>query len=298
MREPSQLVQIPFRCSLADQLARITADEPRFYWLGQAGFLLRYADRTILIDPYLSDTLERKYRGTALPHERLLSAPIAVEQLGKVDLVLCTHHHTDHMDPGTLAPLAKLNEDLRFIIPAASLAEAQQRIEVAPSRLLAAEANMLLRPLENFVVKPVRAAHEQLVIDSFGRHKFLGYQLEFAGVRVFHSGDCVPFLGQEEEVKRLNANIALLPVNGRSEWLAERGIAGNMNLEEARALCVACGIPMLIAHHCGMFGFNSVEPSVIDAPSPWDVDVQTVRARTQIEYRLLAPNKVELNLKF
>lgn len=284
----NHLAQIPFHVSLADHLHLVTHNKPSLYWLGQAGFLLRYAKRSILIDPYLSNSLEKKYHGTALPHDRMMAAPITVDELGKIDLVLCTHHHTDHMDPETLAPLAKLNANLKFVVPAASLEEAQRRIEIGPSRLIGAEANMLLRPFNDLSILPTRAAHEQLSCDSLGRHRFLGYSLEFAGLRLFHSGDCIPFPGQEEELKSLNADLALLPVNGRSQWLSDQGIAGNMNVDEARALCVSCGIPSFVAHHYGMFAFNSVAPSVIDALSVWDAKVQTIRALTHIEYRLVA----------
>ena len=33
-------------------------------WLGQAGFMLRHAQRGWLIDPYLSDHMAHKYAGT------------------------------------------------------------------------------------------------------------------------------------------------------------------------------------------------------------------------------------------
>lgn len=51
-------------------------------WLGQAGFALRYENLYILLDPYLSDYLEKKYRGTGKPHERLMAAPIQVQEVG------------------------------------------------------------------------------------------------------------------------------------------------------------------------------------------------------------------------
>jgi|ERR1700677_2681357 hypothetical protein len=40
------------------------------YWLGQAGFIIQAGAKRLTIDPYLSDTLAEKYRGTATPHER------------------------------------------------------------------------------------------------------------------------------------------------------------------------------------------------------------------------------------
>src|SRR5262249_18583760 len=59
----------------------------RFFWLGQAGFLIEGAERRLLIDPYLSDSLAQKYRGTATPHERLMPPQITVEALPPLDLV-------------------------------------------------------------------------------------------------------------------------------------------------------------------------------------------------------------------
>ncbi len=48
--------------------------------------------------------LALKYRGTATPHERMMPAPITPDELGPIDLVRCTHHHTDHLDAATPRP--------------------------------------------------------------------------------------------------------------------------------------------------------------------------------------------------
>ena len=45
-------------------------------WLGQAGFLFRASKCRLLIDPYLSDHLAAKYRGTEFTHQRLMAAPL------------------------------------------------------------------------------------------------------------------------------------------------------------------------------------------------------------------------------
>ena len=105
---------------LAEHLAGQPADGVSLYWLGQAGFLIRAGGRTLLIDPYLSDSLAEKYRGTRFPHERMMPPPIAIGELPPVDCVLVTHQHTDHMDPQTLAPIAKAFPACRFIVPRAS----------------------------------------------------------------------------------------------------------------------------------------------------------------------------------
>ena len=37
------------------------------WWLGQSGFLLKYGNRVLAFDPYLSDSLTRKYEKTDKP---------------------------------------------------------------------------------------------------------------------------------------------------------------------------------------------------------------------------------------
>ena len=259
----SRLDRRPFTGSLANRL-REPGTGTRLYWLGQAGFLLKTFRHTILIDPYLSDSLAEKYWGTALPHSRMMNPPIDVESLGAVDLVLCTHHHTDHMDPDTLAPLMRRLPKLQIVVPRASQAEALKRAGAGLDRLIQADAGDRIEPLPGIVIRPVRGAHETLQRDAAGHHVFLGYGIETAGVTIFHSGDTIPFEGQQSEVSALEADVALLPVNGRSAALAERNIAGNLFLEEAIALARNCAIPAMLAHHYGMFEFNTIEQAKIE----------------------------------
>ena len=55
----------------------------------------------------------------------------------------------------------------------------------------------------------MRAAHETLERDDGGRHRFLGYGMGFGNVRIFHSGDTIPFDGQDEEIKAFAPDLAL-----------------------------------------------------------------------------------------
>jgi hypothetical protein len=74
-------------------------------------------------------------------------------------------------------------------------------------------------------------------------------------------------------------------VNGRSAALRQAGFAGNFSVAEALALCAGAGVPTMIAHHYGMFAFNTVEPAAIDgalAAAP----VHALRARTQVVWTL------------
>jgi L-ascorbate metabolism protein UlaG (beta-lactamase superfamily) len=281
------LVAEPFDGSLAQRLAGQEAADACFYWLGQAGFLLAFAGRRILIDPYLSDSLAEKYRGKAFSHERMMPAPISTAELGKVDVVLVTHHHTDHMDPATLAPIAAANPDCRFVVPRASLDEAQRRIGVDHERLIALDAGEGVAPFDGCRVTAICAAHETLERSAEGWHRFLGYVLELGAAKLYHSGDTIPFDGLAEEVAAHAPDIALLPVNGRRAELTAAGIAGNLTLSEAIDLAGAIGAGHMIGHHYGMFAFNTAPPEAIDqAAAAHTCRPQIHRARTGVEYRI------------
>ncbi len=235
-------------------------------WLGQAGFVLRLGGTVVLVDPYLSDHLAVKYRGTRFPHLRMMAAPLAADAFPRVDLVVCTHRHSDHMDPGSLPVLAARHPGCRFLVPAAEQAHAEA-LGLDPARLVPADAGQTLRPMPGveLVLRPVAAAHERLEQDRQGRHRFLGYGIELAGVRLYHGGDCIPYPGLVDAVRGLAPDIALLPVNGRDAVRAEAGIPGNFTLDEAVALCEAAGVPLLLPHHWGLFAFNTIDPAEIEA---------------------------------
>ena len=266
-------------------------DSVVLHWLGQAGFVVSAGGRRIVIDPYLSDSLEAKYRGTATPHVRMAPPPVTPGGLGPVDLVLVTHRHTDHMDPDTLAPIAAANPRARFVVPASCLEEAVRRAAADAGRFTPMDAGDTVEPWPGLSVSAVRAAHETLERDAAGRHRFLGYVLRFAlpggSVTLFHSGDTVPFDGQVEEVARFRPDVALLPVNGRSAALLARGVPGNLTLDEATALAEAVGAGTLVAHHHGLFAFNTCDPAALAARARDHAGpTRLVPARDGLELRL------------
>ncbi len=286
---------MPLPARLDPACAKLGAVPPRapngvaLYWLGQAGFVIEGAGLRLLIDPYLSDSLARKYRGTRYAHERMMPPPISPDAFDRVDLVLCTHRHTDHMDPDTLQPLARRFPALRFVVPAASLDEAVRRCGVDASRLVPVDAGERVEPLPGVGVAPIASAHETLDVDADGRHPWLGYVIEVAGVRLYHSGDCVPYPGLAESVAARRPHLALLPVNGRDAERSGNGVPGNFTLDEAVSLCRHAGVRAMIAHHHGLFDFNTLAPDEIDARIIAERGALALyRARTQCSWRVRA----------
>ncbi|SDX54649.1 MBL fold metallo-hydrolase [Litoreibacter albidus] len=231
------------------------------YWLGQAGFWIDTGVHRILIDPYLSDSLARKYAGTAYPHLRMMPPPVTVAELPRPDLVLVTHAHTDHMDPDTLMPLRDRFPDLTFVVPAAELETARERIGVS-AELWPALAGDRFSPLDGLEIEVFPAAHEIRERDADGRDRYLGYGIKATGLKLYHSGDSVPFDLLDGLVQSFAPDVALLPVNGRDAKRRAANIPGNFTLEEAAHLARNCAF--LVPHHFGMFAFNTAETADID----------------------------------
>ena len=234
------------------------------WWLGQAGFLIRYGDKTILVDAYLSDALAVKYAGQRFPHKRMMPPPITMEELSGVDYLICSHAHSDHMDPGLLPVLKDQNPSCMFIIPEAVRETAIER-GVPGERLVGLNAGDFFSLGDGAAISAMPAAHEKITTDSKGSHFFLGYFLTLGDYRLFHPGDCLVFDGMYDWFEPHPVDLALMPVNGRSEELSSRGIAGNFNMEEAYQIMMDRDITYMIPHHFGMFDFNTVSREELEA---------------------------------
>ncbi|RFU44981.1 MBL fold metallo-hydrolase [Paraburkholderia sp. DHOC27] len=289
----------PLHKRLADSTHGPQAGEVLLYWLGQAGFVIEWAGVRMLIDPYLSDSLAHKYRGTRFPHTRMMAPPLDPAALDRLDLVLCTHRHTDHMDPGTLQPLAQRFPALKFVVPAASIDEAMKRCGVDASRLIPVNAEQRVDVLPRISVSPIASAHETLDQDEHGLYPWLGYVIELGNdaesIRLYHSGDCVPYAELPAQLARHAPDLALLPVNGRDIERSGNGVPGNFTLDEAVALAKAGGVRAMLAHHYGLFDFNTVAPETIDARAQQEraAGLEIYRAQTGRVWRMRAPDRRE-----
>ena len=96
------------------------SDTLHIWWLGQSGFLVMSTGKTVLFDPYLSDSLTNKYVTTDKPHTRVTELVIDPIRLKGIDLVTSSHNHTDHLDQETLAAIFETNQNVQFIIPEAN----------------------------------------------------------------------------------------------------------------------------------------------------------------------------------
>lgn len=242
---------------LDDVRAARSRPEPfHIWWLGQSGFLLQTDGRHLLFDPYLSDSLTRKYAGTEKPHVRMTERVIAPEKLDFIDVVTSTHNHTDHLDAETLGPLMEVNEGLPLIIPEANRAFAANRLDCDPAYPIGL-VDGASATVAGFEFAAVPAAHEDLETDEEGRHTHLGYVVTFDGWTVYFSGDTVRYDGMVERLDPFDIDVCILPINGSDP---SRGVPGNFSGPEAAQLAKDLGAGVAIPCHYEMFEFNTSSP--------------------------------------
>jgi L-ascorbate metabolism protein UlaG (beta-lactamase superfamily) len=230
------------------------------WWLGQSGFLVTQNGRALIFDPYLSDSLTRKYAGTAKPHVRMTERVVEPEALGKlgaIDVITSSHQHTDHFDVETLRPLLSANPQARLVLPAAIREFAAERLgpKIA-ARFVELDDGKSVKA-GNMIFHGIAAAHDTVERDALGRCRFLGYVVEWAGVNFYHSGDTLMHDGLVPALRRFKIFFAFLPINGNHP---ERGVAGNLSGVEAARLAHATGVRQVIPCHYDMFEFNTAPP--------------------------------------
>lgn len=241
---------------LADVAAARAAGRSRLWWLGQSGFLLYTPAATVLFDPYLSDSLTRKYAGTDRPHVRLTERVIAPGRLTGIDVITSSHNHTDHLDAETLLPLLAANPQARLLIPRANRAFVRDRLGDVADRLEVLDAGESIT-LAGVEFHGIPAAHDTVERDAAGCHRFLGYVARVAGRTLYHSGDTRWHEGLPGALQPFRPHLALVPINGHDP---ARHVAGNLNGSEAAQLAAAIGASTAIPHHFDMFAFNTASP--------------------------------------
>jgi L-ascorbate metabolism protein UlaG (beta-lactamase superfamily) len=224
------------------------------WWLGQSGFLLKSPTGLLAVDLYLSEYLTRKYEHTARPHVRMTRAPLRGGDLSGLDLVLASHKHSDHLDPGTMPDLLAASPGAILVLPEALVAYARDDLGLPGDRIAGIDAGGVMERA-GFRVRAIPSAHEGLDTDAAGHHLYLGFVIEAEGRRLYHSGDGLAYDGLAEQLGDGPFDVLFLPINGRDP---ARGVPGNMSAAEAVDLSARIRPRFVVPHHYDMFTFNTV----------------------------------------
>ncbi|MCW5911401.1 MAG: MBL fold metallo-hydrolase [Cyclobacteriaceae bacterium] len=232
-----------------------SAESFDIWWLGQSGFLIQWNRKCLLFDPYLSDSLTKKYAATSKPHERISELVIEPHLLDCIDIVTSSHNHTDHLDAETLLPLFRVNPNIQFIIPEANRSFVADRVNCDLHFPIGMNDGDV-KAVDDFTFHGVPAAHNEIERDEQGRCRFMGFVVQFGKFTVYHSGDTLWYDDMVNILNPFHVDVAFLPINGNDP---SRGVAGNLNCKEATLLGKEINTRLVIPHHYDLFKFNTAD---------------------------------------
>jgi L-ascorbate metabolism protein UlaG (beta-lactamase superfamily) len=180
-------------------------------WLGQAGYRIKTpGGKIIVIDPWITG-------GPKAP----AAYKTDLAALGKIDLLLVTHAHVDHL--GDAPALAKLNNTVLY--GPADMVTPLITLGVLPANL-GHRFNKTghVKPLPGIKVTAVAAEHSSLIVwnnpstgknESHPAGEAVGYIIELEnGFKIWHMGDTGLFGDMKFISERYKPDLVLMPIGG------------------------------------------------------------------------------------
>ncbi len=155
-------------------------------WLGHAAFEIGMYGKTILIDPWITNP----------------KSPITLDELPKVDFILITHDHGDHL--GEAVEIAKRHNSYIVAVYELTLRVAEQGVK----NVLPLNVGGSVKLTSEIEVYAVPATH------SSGAGVPVGYVIVTPDVTIYHAGDTGLFSDMELIGRLFSIDIALLPIGG------------------------------------------------------------------------------------
>jgi L-ascorbate metabolism protein UlaG (beta-lactamase superfamily) len=187
----------------------VAEDEAAITFIGHSSFLLQLGGHNLLIDPVFATRL------ILLRRKRV--AGVRVRDLPRIDAILLTHAHMDHLNRPSLRKVIREMRRRKLPAPVAVVPQGVEDL-VADLGFRAVESLRWWQSTELGEAMPLRvtmtpAKHWGARLFTDTHRHFGGYVMDSPGSpRVYHSGDTAYFQGFAEIGRRLKPEIALLPI--------------------------------------------------------------------------------------
>ena len=189
----------------------VQPEELGITFIGHSSFLIQMAGRNLLIDPVFATRL------ILLRRQRRPGVRIA--DLPPIDAVLLTHAHMDHLNLPSLRRIVRHAKRLTGVAPQAIVPRGVRDLveklgfrnvtELEWWQFASLEADL---PEQQIRVTMTPCRHWGARMFNDTQRHFGGYVMQGGGHSVYHSGDTAYFEGFREIGRRLQPEIALLPI--------------------------------------------------------------------------------------
>lgn len=225
--------------------AATTTEEFTLDWLGHSGFVLRWAGQTILIDPNTSTRCTVSRRAMELPDD--------VAGVGRVDAVLISHAHYDHLNVDTLRRVPAIGFTAMPAGAEKYLAEAAAHTKPRPVQ---AHERLTVGTLEIF---PVPAAHNGNRFHPLQSHiPAVGYIIRSPTRTLYYAGDTAIHNDFAAIRDRYHPDVAILPIGAYAPRIPLK--FHHLNPEEAVQAAQILGVTTTIPCHFGTFTLSFDRP--------------------------------------
>jgi len=221
---------------LLREIEETNSPAPALWWLGHSGFVVKCHGMVFYVDPCLS---------TPPGRTRSFAPPLQPAEATNADLILCTHAHAAHMDPGTLPALLTASPRAKVLLPKSTVEHASA-IGVSHDRMTSTDSDLRVEYFKDGLygrVYAVPSAHAALDWTPLGGYPHLGYLMRFGAYTIYHAGDCCLYDGIVGRLLPYNVSVALLPISGN----------GNFQIAEAAQLAEDIHARWLVPMHYGAF---------------------------------------------
>ena len=210
-------------------------------WLGQNGLFFESEKLTVLVDPYLSYSIDEK-------NEKMVRkyAPDTKYLALTPDVILLTHSHIDHTDMKTLTPILEGAKKPVTVLAARSVYPLVQCLGGEHNYVLLAPHSVW--SVEGVTFYSVKAAHSD--------DNAVGFIIDDGDKTYYVSGDTVYNFDVIDDVLDLvegGVDVAILPINGKG---------CNMNARDAADFAYEIGAKCAIPVHYGLY--DDTDPEDFD----------------------------------
>jgi len=215
----SGLLPCALALAIAIALAPVVAQEPEtepkpgplsVTYIGNEGFMIASGDVKVLVDALYRDGVPGY---VVIPEERRQLLEKAQPPFDGVTLILATHYHADHFDPGAVLEHLRASPKTVFLSTpqAVDLMRELPDFDTVRGRV---------RPEHPKEGERVRSERPGLVLEVLNLHhgrerpvENLGFIIEMGGVKILHVGDTEATLKdfQANQIREEEVDIAFLP---------------------------------------------------------------------------------------